>query len=65
VGRRFTGNHLRVDSFLVCNPSQEHKISIKLQIAPGLSATPMYANPVVWSNRSMKRNEIRGGGHHY
>jgi hypothetical protein len=39
VGRRFTGNHLRADSFLVHNPSQEKGISIKLHIAPELSTT--------------------------
>jgi hypothetical protein len=39
VGIRFTGNHLSADSFLVCNPSQENRISIKLQIAPELSTT--------------------------
>jgi hypothetical protein len=34
VGRRFPGNHLSADSFLICNPSQENIINIKLQIAP-------------------------------
>ena len=43
VGRRFTGNHLSADSFLVQNPLEENRISIKLQIARGLSATQTQA----------------------
>jgi hypothetical protein len=39
VGNRFIGNHLSADLFLVFNPFQENGISIKLQIAPELSAT--------------------------
>jgi hypothetical protein len=44
VGSRFTGNHLSADSFLVQSPSQENGISIKLQIAPGLSTTSKRTN---------------------
>jgi hypothetical protein len=39
VGRRFKGNHLSADSFLVHRPLQENGISIKLQLAPELSST--------------------------
>jgi hypothetical protein len=39
VGRRFTGNHLNADSFLVHNPFQEKRIGIKLQTASVLSTT--------------------------
>ena len=38
VGRKFMGNHLSADSVLVCHLSQENRITIKLQIAPELSA---------------------------
>jgi hypothetical protein len=43
---RFTGVYLSADSFLVCIPSQKKGISIKLQIAPELFATP-YINSLL------------------
>jgi hypothetical protein len=43
VGRRFTGNYLSVDSFLLHTPPpQENGISIKLQITPWLSETIVF-----------------------
>jgi hypothetical protein len=42
MGRRFMGNHLSAVSFLVCSPSQENGINIKLQIVPELSEAVLY-----------------------
>ena len=34
VEKRFTGNHLSADSFLIHNASKENQINIELQISP-------------------------------
>jgi hypothetical protein len=41
VGSRFTGNHQSADLFLVHSHSQENRINLKYNLAPGLSTTYM------------------------